>query len=67
MLKLVYELLKDSFSVTNNVIYNLIITGVIFQILNRFAGSIINFFIKIVMLSLTILILKIAMFIKGIF
>lgn len=85
MLKLVYELLKESFSVTDNIIYNLIITGIIFEILNnfayrcvgnlyradiiesRFAGSVINFSIKIVILSFTIFILKISMFIKGIF
>lgn len=85
MLKLVYELLKDSFSVTDNIIYNLMITGFIFTVLNnfaykcvgklyradiiesRFAGSVINFTIKIILLGFAILIMKLITFIKGMF
>jgi hypothetical protein len=37
MLKLVYKLLKDSFSVTDNIIYNLVITGFMVTVLNNFA------------------------------
>lgn len=83
MLKLVYELLKDSFSVTDNVLYNFMIAGFIFTVLNnlaykcvgelyhadiiesRFAGSVINFTIKTILLGFAILIMNLITFIRG--
>lgn len=37
MLKLVYEILKNNFSVTGNILYDTVITGVLFIVFNNIA------------------------------